>query len=76
MERQGLGRYADPTVIEAARREIAEAYNLDPEQMDHAAANIIQKSPKYYHHMGERFCRFAITLLWNVTTKLNFLKIF
>ena len=35
-----LGRYMDPSVVVAARREIAEAYELDDQQLDTAAYSL------------------------------------
>lgn len=39
-----LGRYLDPTVVQAARREIAEAYELDDQQIDSAAYSLTYPS--------------------------------
>jgi hypothetical protein len=40
-----LGPYTDPRLVEVARRELAEAYQLDDRQMDSAAFS-------YLEHMG------------------------
>ncbi len=54
LEERGLGRYADADVVRVAEMEIAEAYNLTPEEMDVAAVNLLRRtsSPRYYDHMG------------------------
>lgn len=60
LEAEGLARYADPDVIRVAELEIAEAYNLTPEQLDMAAQHLMQGGsappgsthPRYFDHMG------------------------
>ncbi|KAL1231341.1 Voltage-dependent calcium channel [Trichinella pseudospiralis] len=49
---QGLGRYADPNLIRTTQLEIAEAYNMTEAQMHSAARSLMQRSPKYFEHMG------------------------
>ncbi|MFH4976850.1 hypothetical protein AB6A40_003559 [Gnathostoma spinigerum] len=49
-----LGRYMDERVVEAARREIAEAYSLEEADLESAAAALTD--PRYMEHLGmERF---------------------
>lgn len=45
-----LGRYMDPQVVEVARRELAEAYELDDRQLDSAAYALTY--PSYLEHVG------------------------
>lgn len=41
-----LGRYMDPSVVEVARRELAEAYELDQHQLDSAAYTLADQNGK------------------------------
>lgn len=45
-----LGRYMDPSVVEVARREMAEAYDLDERQLNTAAFTLT--NPAYLEHVG------------------------
>lgn len=49
-EALGLGRYMDERVVEAARREIAEAYSLEESELDRAAATLADQ--RYMEHLG------------------------
>uniref|UniRef100_A0AC35U5M9 Voltage-dependent L-type calcium channel subunit alpha n=1 Tax=Rhabditophanes sp. KR3021 TaxID=114890 RepID=A0AC35U5M9_9BILA len=64
-EALSLGEYMDHNVVEAARREIAEAYQLDENSMNRAAfslsgeppapapsSHIIHREPNYLEHVG------------------------
>jgi hypothetical protein len=53
LQSEGLGRYVDPAVVAAAQREIAETYNLNPNQIAHAAQDIMMSAPRYMEHMGK-----------------------
>lgn len=39
-----LGRYMDPSVVEVARRELAEAYELDERQLNTAAYTLADQT--------------------------------
>ncbi|KAG8186903.1 hypothetical protein JTE90_022871 [Oedothorax gibbosus] len=41
LQEQGLGRYCDPEFVKATQRELAEAINLTPEQLDMAAHRLL-----------------------------------
>ncbi|KHN77958.1 hypothetical protein Tcan_07629 [Toxocara canis] len=49
-EALGLGRYMDERVVEAARREIAEAYSLEESELESAAAALTDA--RYLEHLG------------------------
>lgn len=53
-EALGLGRYMDQRVVEAARREIAEAYSLEESELESAAAALTD--PRYLEHLGMEKC--------------------
>lgn len=42
LQEQGLGKYCDPDFVRTTQRELAEAINLTPEQLDHAAHQLMQ----------------------------------
>ncbi|GFS83443.1 voltage-dependent calcium channel type D subunit alpha-1 [Nephila pilipes] len=42
LQEQGLGRYCDPEFVKATQRELAEAINLTPEELDRAAHRLLQ----------------------------------
>uniref|UniRef100_A0A915B5P9 Voltage-dependent L-type calcium channel subunit alpha n=1 Tax=Parascaris univalens TaxID=6257 RepID=A0A915B5P9_PARUN len=49
-EALGLGRYMDERVVEAARREIAEAYSLEESELESAAVALADA--RYLEHLG------------------------
>ncbi|VDN01667.1 unnamed protein product [Thelazia callipaeda] len=49
-EALALGRYMDERVVEAARREIAEAYSLEESELESAAATLADA--RYMEHLG------------------------
>uniref|UniRef100_F1KQB4 Voltage-dependent L-type calcium channel subunit alpha n=2 Tax=Ascaris TaxID=6251 RepID=F1KQB4_ASCSU len=49
-EALGLGRYMDERVVEAARREIAEAYSLEESELESAAVALTDA--RYLEHLG------------------------
>lgn len=42
LQEQGLGRYCDPEFVKATQRELAEAINMTPEELDRAAHRLLQ----------------------------------
>lgn len=42
LQEQGLGKYCDPALIKVAQKELAEACDLTPEEMDRAAQRILE----------------------------------
>lgn len=63
---RGLGAYVDPSVIRAAQLEIAEAYNMTPEQLDTAAEDILRHSPQAYEHLGKQCVYIAVAVAASV----------
>ncbi|KAK6110339.1 Ion transport family protein [Brugia pahangi] len=53
-EALALGRYMDERVVEAARREIAEAYSLEESELESAAATLADA--RYMEHLGMERC--------------------
>ncbi|KAL3982074.1 Ion transport family protein [Acanthocheilonema viteae] len=53
-EALALGRYMDERVVEAARREIAEAYSLEESELENAAATLA--GARYMEHLGMERC--------------------
>ncbi|VDN55696.1 unnamed protein product [Dracunculus medinensis] len=49
-----LGRYMDERVVQAARREIAEAYSLEESEMERVAATLTDQ--RYLEHLGMDRC--------------------
>jgi voltage-dependent calcium channel L type alpha-1D len=43
LKEEGLGKYCDPDLIKVAQHELAEAYNLSPEEMDRAAQRLLSE---------------------------------
>ncbi|XP_054713123.1 muscle calcium channel subunit alpha-1-like [Uloborus diversus] len=43
LQEQGLGRYCDPEFVKATQRELAEAINMTPEELDRAAHRLLQE---------------------------------
>ncbi|XP_074594499.1 ca[2+]-channel protein alpha[[1]] subunit D isoform X2 [Brevipalpus obovatus] len=51
LQQQGLGKYIDPGFLRATQREIAEAFNMTPEELDRAAHRILEaekQSPRHH----------------------------
>ncbi|KFM76776.1 Voltage-dependent calcium channel type D subunit alpha-1, partial [Stegodyphus mimosarum] len=42
LQEQGLGKYCDPEFVKATQRELAEAINMTPEELDRAAHRLLQ----------------------------------
>ena len=47
LQEEGLGKYCDPDLIKVAQHELAEAYNLSPEEMDRAAQRLLTEQQAY-----------------------------
>nr|AZP54645.1 voltage-dependent calcium channel type D subunit alpha-1 [Tetranychus cinnabarinus]QNJ46268.1 voltage-dependent calcium channel type l subunit alpha-1 [Tetranychus cinnabarinus] len=46
LQEQGLGKFCDPGFLRATQREIAEAFNMTPEELDRAAHRILEAERK------------------------------